>query len=361
METILGKCSEWAAIYALASLLAKGEMAWGNEALKEEHSTPILRIIRHDREGRATCYTPMGDEAGTIDICTPQGSQRADAACCTELAKAIKEACIANSEKLFEIPEMGNTLSLLGISDPLADSPEMGDFTVICKSDKMLYEVAIPLSVKSIPTGYSLLAANRAGNLKYDIQQVKFANPEANKINRIDGVNEVYNRLCEILRLGGKLRFTNPESKFFLDNLCMVDLHFPRLIAEVVRIFYIEGISSIAELTEEVKRSNPYKIKEELITKNNFYEYKIKQFLYALAAGMKPSSIYRGYGHPLSHLVIRNNWKMVAFDVCDKKLFEQYLFDHAHLVVANCDAHKFGYIEKENGQWLIKLNLQITF
>lgn len=358
MESVIGKKSEWTAIYALASLLASGKISWGNEALREESFSLLLRIVRQDRELGRVVYHLSNN---TITITSNKGDCTIEAETCLVLAKAIKTTCLETSETLFEIPYQDETLALLAISDPLAETPEHGDFTAIYRDDENPYEQAVNLSTKSIPMGFSLLAPNRAGNLKYDIQQVKFANPEANKINRIEGSNEVYNRLCEILRLGGKLRFTTPESKFFLDNLCMVDLHFPRLIAEVVRIFYIEGISSIAELTEEVKHSNPYKIKDDLIAKNNFYEYKIKQFLYALAAGMKPSRIYRGYGHPLSHLVIRNNWKMVGFDIADRKLFEQYLFDNAHLVVANCDAHKFGYIEKENGQWLIKLNIQITF
>ncbi len=357
MESILGKKSEWAAIYALSSLLASGKISWGNEALREESVAPILRIIRCDR-GMGEVVYHLAQEA--ITVSTNEGDCTIDLTACMELAQAIKGACNEATQSLFEIPQQHPTLALLGISDPLADSPECGDFTVVHKAEGAHFETATHFSTKSIPTGFSLLAANRASNLKYDIQQVKFANPEANKINRIGAANEVYSRLCEILRLGGKLRFTSPESKFFLDNLCMVDLHFPRLIAEVVRIFYLEGISSVAELTEEVKRSNPYKIKEELIAKNNFYEYKIKQFLYALASGMKPSRIYRGYGHPLSHLVIRNNWKTMGFDIADRKLFEQYLFDNAHLVVADCEAHKFGYIEKENGQWLIKLNIQIT-
>ena len=70
--------------------------------------------------------------------------------------------------------------------------------------------------VKSRIPYYKLLPANRAANIKYDILNIKFSNPEANKINRIDNWDA---RLYEIKRLGGKLKYTTTENKIFLYNL----------------------------------------------------------------------------------------------------------------------------------------------
>ena len=39
---------------------------------------------------------------------------------------------------------------------------------------------------------------------------------------------------------------------------------------------------------------NPLKIKDELVNKHGFYEFKVKQFLMALALGMRPAKIYTG-------------------------------------------------------------------
>ena len=74
----------------------------------------------------------------------------------------------------------------------------------------------------------------------------------------------------------------------------MIDLHFPRMLAEMVRLMHLDGITRISELTERIKEMNPLKIKDELINKHRFYEFKMKQFLLALALGMRPAKIYNG-------------------------------------------------------------------
>ena len=66
----------------------------------------------------------------------------------------------------------------------------------------------------------------------------------------------------------------------------MIDLHFPRMLAEMVRTMYYEDITKVSELTMRIKEINPLKIKDELINKHLFYEYKMKQFLMALAMGL---------------------------------------------------------------------------
>lgn len=51
------------------------------------------------------------------------------------------------------------------------------------------------------------------------------------------------------------------------------------MLAEMVRLMHLDGITRISELTERIKEMNPLKIKDELINKHCFYEFKMKQFL----------------------------------------------------------------------------------
>ena len=44
------------------------------------------------------------------------------------------------------------------------------------------------------------------------------------------------------------------------------------MLAEMVRIMHLDGITRVAELTERIKEMNPLKIKDELINKHRFYE-----------------------------------------------------------------------------------------
>ena len=40
----------------------------------------------------------------------------------------------------------------------------------------------------------------------------------------------------------------------------MIDLHFPRVLAEMVRIMHLDNVTRISELTGLIKQINPLKI-----------------------------------------------------------------------------------------------------
>ena len=60
------------------------------------------------------------------------------------------------------------------------------------------------------------------------------------------------------------------------------------------------------KLTERIKEINPLKIKDELINKHGFYEFKMKQFLLALAFGMRPAKIYNGTDSAVEGILLVN-------------------------------------------------------
>ena len=142
---------------------------------------------------------------------------------------------------------------------------------------------------------HPLYDRGRTANLKLEQSGVKFAVPTVNKVNALpESSEEVAERMLMIERLGGVLKYSDVADRVFRCNLQMIDLHFPRVLAEMVRIMHIEGVTRISELTDRIKEMNPLKIKDELIKKHGFYEFKMKQFLLALALGMRPAKIYNG-------------------------------------------------------------------
>ena len=106
---------------------------------------------------------------------------------------------------------------------------------------------------------------------------------------------------------------------------------------------------------------NIFKVKTELIEKSRIYEYKVRQFLYAAACGMKPTKTWRGNGYNHTFLYITKEGDMICYDPMEKETFEKFLFNNTRLCIPNEDKNRFGSIEKEDGQWLIKLNLEIRF
>lgn len=189
-------------------------------------------------------------------------------------------------------------LDEVAIYDLEAKTDDRTDFYVA------FYSIEAPLvgfCVRSrLGTMFPLLDGGRTANLKFEQTGVKFATPTVNKINAFGEEDDVAGRMLMIERLGGILKYNDVADKVFRSNLCMIDLHFPRMLGEMLRVMHLDGISKVSDLTEAIKQINPLKIKDELIHKHSYYEYKMKQFLMALALGMRPAKIFNGIDSAIS-------------------------------------------------------------
>ena len=150
--------------------------------------------------------------------------------------------------------------------------------------------------------------------MKFEQTGVKFATPTVNKINAFGEEDDVAGRMLMIERLGGILKYNDVADKVFRSNLCMIDLHFPRMLGEMLRVMHLDGISKVSDLIEAIKQINPLKIKDELIHKHSYYEYKMKQFLMALALGMRPAKIFNGIDSAISgFLFVDGNGEILCY------------------------------------------------
>jgi type II restriction enzyme len=207
---------------------------------------------------------------------------------------------------------------------------------------------------------FPLLDGGRTANFKFEQTGVKFATPTVNKINAFGEDDDVVGRMMMIERLGGNLKFNDAADKIFRSNLGMIDLHFPRVVGEMARAMHLEGITKVSELTEYIKQLNPLKIKDELINKHKFYEYKMKQFLLALALGMRPAKLYNGTDSAISgFLMMDAQGEVIAYQKADKDTFAEFLYKNTRLEKGSTNKDKYGYLERENGVYYFKLNLKI--
>ena len=188
-----------------------------------------------------------------------------------------------------------------------------------------------------------LLDGGRAANLKLEQSGVKFATPTVNKINALpESPNEVAERMMMIERLGGVLKYSDVADRVFRSNLLMIDLHFPRVLTEMVRIMHLDGISRISELTHK------------------FYEFKMKQFLMALALGMRPAKIYNGLDSAVEGiLLVGGSGEVLCYHKSEKQVMEDFLFQNTRLEKGSLEKDKYGFLERENGVYYFKLNAKI--
>lgn len=206
-----------------------------------------------------------------------------------------------------------------------------------------------------------LLDGGRTANLKLEQTGVKFAAPTVSKINALpEGPLEVAERMRMIERLGGVLKYNDVADRVFRGNLLMIDLHFPRMLAEMVRLMHLEGGTRVSELTERIKQLNPLKIKDELIQKHGFYEYKMKQFLVALALGMRPAKYFKGIDSAIEGLLLVNgDGQVLVYHQTRRQVLADFLYQNSRLEKGAPEKDKYGFLERENGAYYFKLNAKI--
>lgn len=336
---------EWSEVYAFFKLLAEGEVSGKPIAMiqREEHNGTRRYIIEKEN---------IHLEGETIDKFIPRKDFE-------KVSVQILAAIKATSEDIVDSPqEVEDFLDLVEIYNLEAQTNDRTDLSIA------FWHVDAPLAGFNIRSRLSkmnpLLDGGRSANLKFELSGAKFANPTVNKVNALETPNEVADRMMLIERLGGILKYSDVADRVFRSNLLMIDLHFPRLLAEMVRIMQLDGISRINELTEEIKKINPLKIKDELIQKHCFYEFKVKQFLSALALGMRPAKIYNGTDSAVEGIILVNGkGDLDCYHKSDKTAFEEFLFNNTRLEKGSTEKDKYGFLERENGIWYFKLNVKI--
>ncbi|MEG2574228.1 MAG: HpaII family restriction endonuclease [Bacteroides sp.] len=349
---------EWSELYSLFRLLADAVVYAGTPEVKRNENSclPIALIQRNEHNGLRR-YIVEGENIHLV------GEEMDKIVLRTEFDKyahMILSIMKSTTEESVECPdELETFLNEIAIFDIEANTDDRTDFYVAFGyADAPL----IGFNVRSrIGRMFPLLDGGRSANLKYELSGLKFATPMIDKVNALKTINEVADRMLLIERLGGILRYSDVADKVFRCNLSMIDLHFPRLLAEMLKIMHLDGITKVSELTERMKEINPLKIREELITKHHFYEYKIKQFLLTLALGMRPAKLFTGIDSAIAgHLLVEGSGDILCYQKSDKETFEDYLFRNTRLDKGSTEKDKYGYLERENGVYYFKLNLKIV-
>ena len=348
---------EWSELYAFFRLLADGYVYAGKpDATKNEDLTwPVAMVQREEHDG--TRQYIIEDEnihivGENIDKLIPREDFDTVAGLILDAVKQSKEMDVTSPDGVEEF------LDEVAIFDLEAKTDDRTDFYVA------FYNVHAPLvgfCVRSkLSPMFPLLDGGRTANFKFEQTGVKFATPTVNKINNFGEEDDAVGRMLMIERLGGNLKFNDAADKVFRSNLHMIDLHFPRVLGEMCRTMHLEGITRVNELTEYIKAVNPLKIKDELILKHRYYEHKMKEFLLALALGMRPAKMYNGTDSAVAgFLLVDGQGEMVCYQKADRQTFADFLYNNTRLEKGPTAKDKYGYLEKENGVYYFKLNLKI--
>lgn len=352
---------EWSEIYTLFRILADGKLACGDASGRPtERMLPVSRVEREEHDGRRS-YVIGDSEVRLLGNGLDQAFPREDFAVAADKILGMLKG--QNLDVLESPEEIELFLEVLQIDDFEAFTDDRTDLHLV------FYDESFPPMGFRIYSRFCamfpLLDGGRTANLKYEQSGVRFSQPAVNKINYTDdpsNANEVARRMLYIESLGGILKYNDVADKIFRSNLSMIDLHFPRVLAEMVRLLHLDNISKISELTELIEERNPLKIKEELIRKHGFYRYKMKEFLLALAFGMRPAKQYNGKSSAVQgFLMVDAEGCPVCYQSMDREVFADFLYANTRLEKGDPEKDKYGLLERENRQYYLKLNLKVGF
>ncbi|MGL4852232.1 MAG: HpaII family restriction endonuclease [Phocaeicola sp.] len=350
---------EWSELYTFLKLLADGCVVGGTVDRKADETKryPIALIQREEHDGTRQYIV----ESEAIHVVGEKVDLRMERSLIGKVAEVILKAINESKEEEVTSPEgVEEFLDELSIFDLEAKTEDRTDLHLA------FYQVDAPLVGFSIRSKMArmtpLLDGGRTANLKFEQTGVKFSNPEVNNVNAHGEADDVAGRMLLIESLSGVLKYNDVADKVFRSNLSMIDLHFPRMLAEMLRFMHLDDITKVSDLTEAIKQQNPLKIKDELINKHHYYEYKMKQFLMALALGMRSAKLFNGTDSAVAgFLMVDNQGKVLCYSKLDKQNFEEFLFYNTRFEKSSTEKDKYGYLERENGVYYFKLNLKIGF
>jgi hypothetical protein len=355
---ITGNKGEWSEIYALFKLLGDKNLFAGDADLKKVENLfyPIIKIIRNETGGNYE-YEITGDL-----VVVSGGKEKLRIPVKTFSEQAVKLLTkIKGSTGAFSIPETEAFMKSVSCGTLKAKSTSKSDIRIVIHDQRINQTAELGFSIKSQLGGDStLLNAGKTTNFVYQINGFKGSTSDIKKINAIDTRSKIKDRIEEVKKLGGKLKFLSLEQDIFKNNLVLIDSLLPNILAEVIKQFFTSNLSTISALTDEISSKNPLGYDTQF--SHSFYEYKIKRFLTDVALGMMPSKVWGGlYDATGGYLIVKEDGEILCYHIYNRNQFEDYLFHNTKLETASSTRHDFGKIFTEGENLYFKLNLQIRF
>ncbi len=354
-----GNKGEWSEIYALLKVLSDKNLFAGDSDLKKIESLifPIIKILRDESNGTYEysyesdlVLVKGGDEEFRIPV-----SKFQDKA--VLLLSKLKE----NTSAAFSIPGIENFINSFNCFTLKAKSSIKSDIRIIIHDQRTGTTPGLGFSIKSqLGEASTLLNAGKTTNFIYRIENIILSMDQIEKINNIDSRSKIKDRIEKIKELSGSLTFMKTENITFENNLTLIDSALPKIIAEVIYLYYTSGNSRIIDLINEISRLNPLGFN--LKSNHPYYSYKMKHFLTDIALGMMPSKVWTGELDATGgYLVVKDDGEILCYHIYDRNEFEDYLLNNTKLETASSTRHDFGKIYEEEGDYYFKLNLQVRF
>jgi type II restriction enzyme len=352
---LTGNKGEWSEIYTFFKLLADKKVFSGDADLKkmEKLFYPIVKIVREEQAGKFEYLIDSnvvlvfgGDKEIKISVETFK-----------EIAGQLFER-IRNANGVFSLPEIEEFMSSIYCNSLKAKSSDKTDIKVVIHDLRTGLQHLLGFSIKS-KLGSPSTLLNAGGDTTNFIYQIKGIDKAiAKEVNLVKKFQEKFELLRKYKAL---IEFVSPANSVFKSNLVYVDYCLPEIIGNITLLYYSSPNTTVSDIVNIINDENPLDF--DYSYNQNFYEHKVKRFLTDIALGLKTSKPWKGkYEATGGYLIVKEDGDVICYHIYDKNQFEGYLFNNTKLETPSTSRHLFGNIyEKEDGQFYMKLNLQVRF
>lgn len=354
--TLRGNKGEWSELYAFFKLLADGRLYCGDGQLNryEDKFYPVLEIFRDDSPNRnsykiKTAKNNILVAGQTVNIEIPQERFKQEADTLLEHIKNMGN----NTDFSYIQPFM----NMIGCSTIKAKSSDKADIRIVIHNLQTGAKPELGYSIKSkLGADSTLINSNKDGtNFIYRVQGIS-----AKQVSEFNAFDKFKKKFDYLKSIGATVSYYKTANSILHHNLTLLDLGIERIIADSLIDYYSGKGRTVSEITDHISMSDPLNIASD--TDQPMYAYKVKQFLLAFALGVTSSTPWYGKFHANGgYIVIKEDGDIICYHFFDRNDLENYLFFNTRFETPSTSRHLFGNIYQENGEYFLKLNLQIRF
>lgn len=359
--TITNNKGEWSEFYAFLKILEGRKLFAADKNLEiiDGKFFVFHKIIRKEKNESVKFYDLS--ESETEILITDEGGRtlkKFDSTILKEKTLKIFEKIRDEKSRSFTIPEACELMKELLCTKVKASNEQKADLVAIIYDRISKTSPMLGFSIKSMVGGAStLLNPGKTTNFVYEVKNF-YGNVD--EVNAINTNSQIRDRVASIYEHKGSFDYIGVSNEQFDLNMKMIDTALPEFIANMLLEFFSNNYKTVAELTEALTKDEDISKKYGLSLTN--YEYKIKNFLDAVALGMVPSEPWDGFAKVHGgYIVVKENGEVVCYHLYNRDEFRSYLYENTKFDTPSSSRYGYGKLYKENRKLFFKLNLQIRF
>ncbi len=359
--TLTNNKGEWSEFYAFLKILEDRKLFAADKNLEVIDGKFFVfhKIIREEKDATLKIYDLSQSEAQIL-ITNEDGSilKEFDSSVLKEKTLKIFERIRDERSRTFTIPEACELMDELLCTKVKASNAKKADLVAIIYDRISKTSPMLGFSIKSMIGGAStLLNPGKTTNFIYEVDNFTGSIDE---VNTIDTSSQIRDRVSSIRESGGNFEYVGVSNEQFAMNMKMIDTALPEFVAHMLLEFFSNNHRAVADLTQALTKDKSMSEKYRLSLTN--YEYKIKNFLDAVALGMVPSKPWDGFATAQGgYIVVKENGEVVCYHLYNRDEFRSYLYENTKFDAPSSTRYEYGKLYEESGKLFFKLNLQIRF